>query len=370
MKARVIVAASEHDANMLYATGMFVPDPFIYCEARGRSHIVLSDLEIDRGRRVAKVDKVHSYSQYVAKLKRAGLKTPRLADVLAWALREHGIRSAEVPSNFPLGLAQQVKSCRFTAKPDPFFPERQIKTAQEIRHIEDGLELAQMGMRAGINALQGAKVGRDGWLYWRGQKLTSDHVRGVIEATIAGMGGTVSNTIVAGGDQACDPHERGHGPLRANRPIILDVFPRDRSGYYGDITRTVVRGRASEAVKKLYATVAEGQQIAMRMIRKGVNGRDVHAAIQDHFTKNGYVTGVKNGTMQGFFHGTGHGLGLDIHEPIRVAPADTVLRAGNVVTVEPGLYYRGVGGVRIEDVVLVQARGVKVLSRFPKVLEL
>jgi Xaa-Pro aminopeptidase len=201
--------------------------------------------------------------------------------------------------------------------------------------------------------------------------LTSEQIQGVINATIAGLGGAAARTIVAGGNQGCDPHEIGHGPLRAHTTIILDIFPRDmRTGYWGDITRTVVRGRASDAVKKLYAVVGEAQKLAFQKLREGVNGQDVHGGIQELFVSRGYRTGVIRGRMQGFFHGTGHGLGLEIHERPRVGAASEVLRAGQVVTVEPGLYYAGVGGVRLEDVAVIQPNGARNLARFPKALEI
>jgi Xaa-Pro aminopeptidase len=184
-------------------------------------------------------------------------------------------------------------------------------------------------------------------------------------------GGLAANTIVAGGNQACDPHERGRGPFRAHQSIILDIFPRDeRTGYFGDITRTVVRGRASETVRKMYATVAEGQQIAFRELRAGVDGLDVHKKITTFFTTRGFKTGKQHGRMSGFFHGTGHGLGLEIHEPPRVSIVSEKMKTGHVVTVEPGLYYHGLGGVRIEDVVTINERGNQRLSEFPRQLEI
>ena len=136
------------------------------------------------------------------------------------------------------------------------------------------------------------------------------------------------------------------------------------------MTRTVVRGRASEPLKKLYATVHEAQKAAIKKIHAGANGQDAHGAVVKVFTDTGYKTGKMDGRMQGFFHGTGHGLGLDVHEAPRVNSASSVLEAGHVVTVEPGLYYTKIGGVRIEDVVLVTEKGAKMLSSFPYRLEI
>lgn len=371
MSARLIVDDSEHDANMLYATRMFVPDPFIWFETRGKSCAVMSDLEIDRARRKANVDRVLSFSRYQKQLKRDGGKRPGFGAVLNRVLREFRVRQVEVPMNFPIGLAKQLRGIRIIVKPDPFFPGREIKTSTEIRALRDATRLAEEGMRAAITVLRASRIGRDGFLYRRARKLTSEQVQGAINSTIAGLGGVAPLTIVAGGNQGCDPHEIGHGPLRAHTTIILDIFPRDmRTGYWGDITRTVVRGRASNAVKKLYAVVGDAQNLAFQKLREGVNGQDVHSGIQELFISKGYRTGAIRGRMQGFFHGTGHGVGLEIHERPRVSTASEVLRAGQVVTVEPGLYYTGVGGVRLEDVAVIQLNGARNLTRFPKALEI
>jgi len=199
--------------------------------------------------------------------------------------------------------------------------------------------------------------------------LTSEILRAEIDSAILCAGGQPANTIVAGGNQACDPHERGTGPLRAHSLIILDIFPRDaRTGYFGDMTRTVVRGRASEAQRRLWETVREAQMHAIKAMKPGADGGGIHDAVKDFFTANGYPTGLQNGRQTGFFHGTGHGLGLEIHEEPRFAR--TIFKPGQVITVEPGLYYPGLGGVRIEDVVTVTGTGVRMLSRFPKQLEL
>ena len=151
--------------------------------------------------------------------------------------------------------------------------------------------------------------------------------------------------------------------------IMLDIFPRDpKSGYWGDMTRTVVRGRASDAQRKLWETVKEGQELALREIKAGIDGMKIHKAIQALFKKRGYPTEVRKGKNVGFFHGTGHGLGLEIHEYPRLQKV--ILKDRQVVTVEPGLYYPGLGGVRHEDVVVVTKTGCKILSRFPKQLEI
>src|SRR5262249_32702701 len=160
------------------------------------------------------------------------------------------------------------------------------------------------------------------------------------------------------------------GPIRANTSIIMDIFPRSQTtGYFGDITRTIVRGRASDRLKHAYHSVLHGQEIGFRRISDGDNAYDIHYESIDCVATEGLTTRLMNGRMQGFFHGTGHGLGLDIHEaPSFGHRSKNVLRAGNVVTVEPGLYYQGMGGVRLEDVVIVTKTGCKNLVQIPKFL--
>ncbi len=370
----LMVADSEHDANMLYAVGMFVPDPFIYLRLRGRDYIVLSDLEIDRGQRDAPHCRVLSLSGYQEKLRKAGVRKPGLADVIRQVLAERKIRGVAVPSNFSLGLANELAARRIHVKAlrGGFFPQRETKSPVEVKKISAALMMAEVGMAEAMQVLRASKIGRDRRLMYHNVPLTSEKLRSVIDCAILQASGLAANTIVAGGQQGCDPHERGFGPLRANEPIILDIFPRSqKTGYFGDITRTVVRGRASEAVRKLYDTVLRGQTIAFKMIREGTPTRAVHQAVTDYFDSQGYKTQRRNGRMEGFFHGTGHGLGMEIHEAPRMGMTSTGnLKAGQVVTVEPGLYYPGIGGVRLEDVALVTRTGARNLTQFEKVLEL
>ena len=371
-QALLLVAASEGDANMLYAVGFFVPDPFIFFQHKGTKFAVLSDLEIDRAKKQAHVDRVLSLSQLQKKLRKSG-KSPTLVDILDLVFRERGIRVLIVPANFPALLSDQLRAKGFSVqiKRDPFWDERETKTSREVKQITESLRIARLGLEAGIRMLKRTRNRRDGYLYLNGTRLTSEMLKTAVNTTIMGQGWLPSHTIISSGNQCVDPHHEGSGPIKANTSIIFDIFPRSQqNGYFGDLSRTVVRGRASDKLKQIYATVQAGQQIGFADIRDGVNGKDVHQKILDLFAARGFHTGKIKGRMQGFFHGTGHGLGLDIHEPPRIAPVDANLRAGHVVTVEPGLYYLGVGGVRLEDVVLVTAAGNRNLTDCPQFLEI
>lgn len=370
-QTRLIVADSERDPDMLYATRMFVPDPFIFLEQNGKRTIVLSDLEIDRGRKQAKADEILPYSQFEREVQGKSAKAPPFEKVVSHFLRKRDVRSAVVPANFPFGLAQELagSEIRLQATNGLFWPEREAKSEDELRLMRRALSITEKGMARAMEVLAACKARRSKKLDWFGRVLTSELLRAEIDSAILRAGGLPANTIVAGGDQACDPHERGSGPLLADSLIILDIFPRDAaSGYYGDMTRTVVRGRASEEQRRLWETVRKGQAMALKKMKPGVDGLALHNEIKQFFTDEGFPTEVRDGRQVGFFHGTGHGLGLEIHEFPRFQK--TVFKKGQVLTVEPGLYYPGIGGVRLEDVAALTATGIRVLSRFEKRLEI
>ena len=369
----LIFADSERDANMLYAVGMFMPDPFIYLRVKGKCHMVVSDLELDRARREAPHCRVLALSQCLRAATRNGKRKATLPQVIRELLRQKRLQKIFVPDNFPIKLARQLRDLKVKVKllDGPLFPQRELKTAEEVKKISAALLMAEVGLSEGINALRNCKIGRNRKLMYHNVPLTCDKLRGIIDTAVLQAGGLPANTIVSGGKQACDPHERGRGRLLANEPIILDVFPRSqKTGYFGDITRTVVKGRASETVREMYDAVERAQDLALGTIRNRVACRLVHEKLLNFFQEQGFKTGRVNGRMQGFFHGTGHGLGLDLHEePTMNASADKTLRTGQVVTVEPGLYYPEIGGVRLEDVAVVTGTKPRNLTQFEKVLE-
>ena len=369
--ARLIVAPSDTDADMLYATRIFIGDPFIFLQQKGKRILVLSDLEIDRAKKNAKADEFVMFNQLEREVQGQAKKAPPYEKVLAHFLAKRGVKRALVPANFPLGFANEIKRNGIALETSNglFWPAREKKTAEEIRLLERALRMTETGMKRGMEILKASKPGTGKKLKWSGKTLTSEILRAEIDSAILRAGGVPTNTIVAGGDQACHPHERGFGPLRADSLIILDIFPRDgKTGYWGDMTRTVVRGRASEQQRKLWEAVKAGQTLALKRIKAGVDGMSIHLAITELFERRGFPTEVRNGRRVGFFHGTGHGLGLEIHEYPRLQKV--VLKAGQCLTVEPGLYYPGIGGARIEDVVIVEKTGCRILSRFPKQLEI
>jgi Xaa-Pro aminopeptidase len=369
----LLYADSESDANVLYATGFFCPDPFVFIRtAKGRRIYVMSDLEIDRARTQSNAHRVLSLTKYTKMAQSRFGREPRPADVITVTLRDLKIRGVSVPGNFPVAVADRMREhgIRVTVVRDMFFTERLYKTETEVKAIRRTMHAAESGLQAAIEVIRRSTI-RNGWVYYRQKRLTAEHLREVVNGTIFDRGCVPAHTIVAPGKHGCDPHSPGSGPVPAHSPLIFDIFPRSEStGYYADITRTVVKGKAPEKVLQMYRAVKAGQALALRELRHGAKARLIHRAIMDLFESRGFHTGRVKDRMQGFFHGTGHGLGLDIHEPPRIALNDQVLENRMVVTVEPGLYYWPIGGMRIEDTVLVTRNGYKNLTRFPKNLEI
>jgi Xaa-Pro aminopeptidase len=367
----LIIASSEKDADLYYATKFIAPDAFAFARIRGKKYILVSDLEIDRAKREAQVDKVFSLSRLTAEYKEKHGKSPSFTDLVFYFLKKQKVKRLTVPGDFPVRYYEPLKRAglRICFERGVFLKERLVKDRSEIAAIRQALRATEKAAHEAVRVLRRSVI-RQGKLYFRGKILTSEFLRKIIHQKLLEEGCAGEHTIVSCGRHSVDPHARGAGPLYAHQPIIMDIFPRsEKTLYYADFTRTVVRGKASPKLKKMYVAVKKGQEIAFKMLRAGTCAKKVHEAIREYFTQVGFTTGVRNGRMQGFFHSTGHGLGLDIHEPPRISIGDEILKAGQVVTVEPGLYYKGVGGVRLEDVVVVTKKGCVNLTKFPKKLE-
>jgi len=367
----LMIAASEGNADMLYAVKMFVPDPFIYLEHNGTKTVVMSDLEIDRAKEQADVDEVLSLSAHMEKINKRRVNSTKLTDIVTEVLNERAINSVLVPSAFPVGYADHLREqgIAVSVRDDPFFERRTIKSRREVDCISAASRHTESAIRVAIAAISEATV-KDGVLHGPGGVLTSEDIKRLINIHLLERDCIAEHTIAAGGLHGCDPHNSGTGALRSGEPIIMDVFPKDATtGYYADITRTVVKGPASDALKRQYDTVQEAQHIVFEQLKGGADGAAIHKSVEVFFRDKGYETGKKEGRMQGFFHGTGHGFGLEVHEPPRISPVPQTLKTGQIVTVEPGLYYTDSGGVRIEDNVWLTDDGYENLTQLEKVLE-
>jgi Xaa-Pro aminopeptidase len=352
---------------MLYFGGLFVPDPFIAFSDGGKRVAVMSPLEIARARKESQFDEVLALDALKGEiLKEQKHRSISPAQIIAYLAKARRIASFKVPAEFPYQLASQLMELGVVLEiaEGPLFAEREKKTDAEAAFIRAGNAASSAGFRIVEKYLRESEV-RKGYIWHGGRRLTSEALQEAIAIECLRKGATAANTIVAGGDQACDPHCRGTGPLRANSLIIVDIFPRvHKTGYHGDMTRTYLKGEPSDAQRKLYNAVYEAQQWAVGEHRAGKSGAAIDRGVKQMFCAAGFETKVlDDGTPVGFFHGLGHGLGLDVHEPPRVNASGERLKSGQVITVEPGLYYPGLGGVRIEDVVRVRPGVPELLSR-------
>ena len=371
-QGRLIYAASETDADILYPTGFFAPDPFLFIQ-KGRTRIlVMSDLEMDRARAKATVDRVLSWTKIAAPLEKAGERAPAAA-VIAEALRQLGLRRVLVPQSFPLGLAVELDrhGIRLDLEPDPFWPEREIKQPREVRAIEASLRAAEAGLLAGIEALKACRI-RSGWLMRDGRKFTAEDLRSAVNTRMMADGFVPAHTICAPGDQAVDPHEGGHGPIRANQPVVMDIFPRSESHRLlrrPDAHRGARQGelRAPRALRdRPRGRAARPPRCCATASRRWRSTRRSSASSSARATRRASRTAACRASSTA----PATGSGSRSTRPRRSGSGPCVLEAGHVVTVEPGLYYLGLGGVRIEDVALVTKTGSRCLTRVPKQLEI
>jgi Xaa-Pro aminopeptidase len=363
----LLFADTHTSADQRYFSRVDVHDPFIAFSTRRKRITAQNALEFGRILKAGVFDEVLQLEKWREKAgKRWPKRVPGIAEIIAELAQYYRVKQFRVPDDFPAALYVDLRKLGLDLQlsKGPLFPEREVKTSSEAAAIREGNRLSSVGFSVAERMLKRARP-RSRMLMHDGHPLTSERVRHAIECAVLAEGGNCNGTtIVAGGSQACDPHHRGSGLLRPNELIIIDIFPRvTKSGYFGDMTRTYLRGRATEAQRRLVTTVQAGQRLALDAIRSGADGREIHGSVVALFTSEGFETRRTPKGSVGFFHGTGHGLGLAVHELPRLGGAVSMpLKKGSVVTVEPGLYYPDVGGCRIEDVVQVTDRAPKMLS--------
>ncbi len=367
---KLIIASTEESADLLYAGGFNAPDEFLYYETETEKCIVVSPLEYARA--VGEADpgiKVIDRTKFVNKEKPGESITVYLSRAL-------GITHWLVPGKFPLLEAEKLRAAgiEVTCSQDhSFFPERECKTRTEIKAIQQSQAATEEIMRELRQFLIDSKINVRGFLEYHGKVLTSDFLRMELEGNFKRMGFTANRTIFAHGRQGAEPHNIGSGPIPAGEPIVADIFPRsDVTGYWGDMTRTYVKGKASPVVKRAFKAVLKASEAAKKMLHAGVTGAEAHQTAADVLAQAGFPTGCgRDGKPCGFFHGLGHGVGLEIHENPRLSPLNPhPLRAGNVVSVEPGLYYSNWGGIRLEDLVVITRTGIQCLNTMEMELEI
>jgi len=361
----ILIHSAENSANLRYLCGTELPEAALFIRTGSRGTLVVSEMEYSRMRRTVKRGITVVHPEMIGSSWKSG--------PVDWIKNITGQKKLTGSADFPLGLAGKLERAGFQIKIDevPLCPQREIKTATEISAVKNSQRAAVAAMNAAIKQIASAEIGKDGILRCGKIVLTSEIVRATICHTLLDHDCIATETIVAGGPHSADPHERGTGPLRAGQPIVLDIFPRSTAtGYWGDLTRTVCRGPAPAELKKMYAAVKAAHTAALKAVKAGAWADDVHAAAAGELDRRGFKTGAVNGVPQGFIHGTGHGVGLEIHEAPRVSSANRQrLQAGMIITIEPGLYYPHIGGIRTEDTVGVTKDGYQMLAVCPKQFE-
>lgn len=369
--ATLLVGDSQSNKNLFFKTKFLAGDPFVYLETDGRSVLVVNEMEGGRARKESSVAEVRTFADFGYRdlIRETNDPYAAFCGMLARLVRDAGADEVRVEPIFPVLYADRLRAegLTVTVQPRLFSLERRAKSREQIEAIERAQRATERAMARAMEILSAAEE-RDGNLHLDGIPLTSERLRSEVELSLMREGLEVPTPIVAGGPGAADPHWEGYGPLRSGEPIIIDIFPRDkRTGYYADMTRTFVKGRATDVVRAMYDATSRALDAALGEIRAGASGRTVHEAVRETYAEAGFD---RDDGGPRFIHSTGHGVGLDIHEAPGLGMVDVELIAGDAVTVEPGLYDPAVGGVRIEDLVVVTADGYHNLTDFPRHLEL
>ena len=359
--AKLIVGSSEKCSDLFYKTGIFVPDDFIFFETDDEKGAIFSSLEYDRA--VAHIKK--GVKVYPNEYFQAG---NRIIDIVIALAKKKNIDKFLVPADFSLLLADKLREVNILvqASDGEFSPEREFKSEYELTQVKQAMIVTELGMKHAYNILGESSIGNDGFLYWNNELLTSEILRAEIDATLIKNGAIGEHTIVASYLQSAQPHNEGSGAIYANQTIVIDIFPRlQTSGYYGDLTRTFVKGCAPEVAKKAFAAVVEARDIAKNYVYAGATQEASYNIAKSILEKHGFFTGVDDKQRNyGFFHSLGHGVGLDIHESPRLSKnLKNLLKGGEIVTIEPGLYYPDWGGVRMEDIVYVRENSCEVITQ-------
>jgi Xaa-Pro aminopeptidase len=349
-----------------------IPDPFLYVEHDGERHAVVTAFEVER---IEEVDgiKCHPFEELgwdemIAK----GMKREEMdLEVCARACREFGIKSAVAPMTFPLAIADRLRAdgVELKADHDFFVSRRRVKSTAELEGIGRAQRGAEAAMAAARELIARAEP-RNGAAVLDGEPLTCERIKFAIQQVFTEHDVFADEFIVSHGAQSAVGHEMGSGPIASGEPIVIDLWPRDRrSACYADMTRTFVVGEPSDELAEYQRLVHDALERSVEAVKPGVPGRDVYVLVCELFEEHGYPTGLSKAEGEvledGFFHGLGHGVGLEVHEQPWLGRYPGELVEGDVITLEPGLYRHGYGGCRLEDLVRVSADGAERLTDFP-----
>ena len=357
-----VIYASSRDTDMKYLTHFTTSDPFVFFKKPGEPGVIIvSQMETGRASREATatvMTRTHAGLPEIMKTEKDPYRAT--AKMIAGQVGKKIL----VPPNFPIALANAMSEyCTVVVDSGTIQSMRAKKSKTELILMNNVQKVTEKAMARAISLIRRSSV-KKGILYIDQKPLTSEHVKFSMHSLLLEYGCSAVDTIVSCGEDTAIPHMSGSGPLKSDEPIVIDLFPvEEKSGYYADMTRTVVKGEPSNDIREMYDALREAKQLGISRVKAGVSGADIHLAVVDFFKERGYETDTR-----GFIHNLGHGVGLQVHELPTIGPAGKALESGNVITIEPGLYYPGIGGVRLEDIGAVTAKGFNNFTAFPEEL--
>ncbi|HJJ55939.1 MAG TPA: Xaa-Pro peptidase family protein [Methanocorpusculum sp.] len=355
---------SSNNSNMRYLTNFTASDPYVYILSRtGVGTIIVPTMEYTRACKQSTCNVLtRNEAGYLDLFKK--YKDPELA--LAHLMKKIGGNKLLIPSSMPVGFANILSSvAEIGIDKNSVTSMRSIKTENELNKIREVQRKTEIATQHAIDFIRDSKIDTNGGLIMDDVPVTSESIRELISLKLRSLNCEDHDTIVSCGIDTSMPHCIGEGQLKSNQPIVLDVFPRDlTTGYFADMTRTISKGTPSQKIIDMYETVRNAKSLAIDMIQPGISGSDVHNAVTEYFESKGYHTSG----LSGFIHGLGHGVGLDIHESPSLSQSGDILKPGNVITIEPGLYYPGIGGIRLEDMGVVTNNGFDKFTNYNEIL--
>ena len=376
--AMIMAGVPELNGALYHRIRFSVVDPVVYlslpAEGGGtRSVLILRDIETRRARQKARVDSVACPADYTPEAGLSGDRQTATAQAAAECFRRAGIARVVGDPTLPLIYVEMLRRAGIAVECDLELgvTDRRSKDEQEVDWLREAQRVTEGAMRMACELVGKAEARADGVLVRDGEPLTSERVRAAVDHWLLDRGYANPPSIVAGGPSGADCHNLGHGELKTGQPVIIDIFPRNRETLYnGDCTRTVVHGEIPDELAKMHAAVREAKAAAIAAVRPGVTGEAVHAATTGAIAGRGYAVGLPSDNSPDSYcaitHGTGHGVGLDVHEPPLLDLKGPVLVSGDAITIEPGLYRADLGGVRVEDMVVVTEDGCENLNHLPE----
>jgi Xaa-Pro aminopeptidase len=374
VKPLLLLSRGHDDADFLYACSLPIEQALYLRFGSGDDDLVVSGMELDRARHEGRARRIRDREEAGWTEQQDTMAT--WVDLARRMLSERGVTEVRVSPLLPAAAYVGLRDAGLDPEIDHrlFLDERRRKSAEEGEYIRAAQAAAEAACVEVIGQLAAAEAQRDGLLWLDGSPLTSERLMARAQAALNEIGYTSGEMIVAGSPECAQPHFRGAGPIRANAPVVIDIFPMGMSSHYhGDLTRTVIAGRASDQVRRMHDACVEALDAAVELLRAGANGRDVHRAVCRRLVDRGFGTSTRgfegDPGAPSMTHSTGHGVGLEVHEGPQLRDLDYPLQAGDVVTVEPGLYLSGLGGVRVEDTGMVVADGFRNFTTLPRSLD-